>query len=144
VNGLPSWASFSQSSGRISGKPASSDVGVYSNISITVSDGTASDTLGPFSVVVLAQGAATGAVTLQWSAPTTNADGSPLTDLAGYRIYWNINSSTHRNSVSINNPGITTYVVDNLSSGTYEFAATSYNTAGIESQFSNTTTHVIP
>jgi hypothetical protein len=144
VTRLPSWASFSQSSGRISGRADAGDVGVYTDISITVSDGTASDTLGPFSIEVLAQGAATGAVTLHWSAPTMNEDGSPLTDLAGYRIYWRINSVEFRNSVSIDNPGITSYVVDNLSSGTYEFAATSFNTAGIESQFSNTTTHTVP
>ena len=144
VTRLPSWASFSQSNGRISGTASAGDVGVYSDIAITVSDGSASDTLGPFSIEVLAQGAATGAVTLYWSAPTTNEDGTPLTDLAGYRIYWQINSGGFRSSVSIGNPGITSYVVENLAPGTYEFAATSYNSAGIESEFSNTTTRTVP
>ena len=38
---------------------------------------------------MLAGGAAAEAATLPltWNAPTTNADGTPLTDLAGYRIY---------------------------------------------------------
>jgi hypothetical protein len=30
--------------------------------------------------------------TLTWDAPTTNADGTPLTDLAGYRIYYGTTS----------------------------------------------------
>jgi hypothetical protein len=28
-----------------------------------------------------------GSLTVSWTAPTTNADGTPLTDLAGYRVY---------------------------------------------------------
>ena len=32
-------------------------------------------------------------VTLQWRAPDTNSDGSDLTDLAGYRIYYGLNKN---------------------------------------------------
>ncbi len=39
------------------------------------------------SIVVGALNAEAASVTLAWTEPTTNADGTPLTDLAGYRVY---------------------------------------------------------
>jgi hypothetical protein len=38
-------------------------------------------------VFLLLSGAHAGYLDLTWNAPTTNADGSPLTDLANYRVY---------------------------------------------------------
>ncbi len=54
ISGKPAWASFSSSTGRLSGSPSSSRVGSYPNIVITVSDGKASAPLGPFSIEVRA------------------------------------------------------------------------------------------
>ena len=48
----PSWASFSTSNGTLSGTPGTSDAGSYENIRISVSDGSASATLGAFSITV--------------------------------------------------------------------------------------------
>jgi hypothetical protein len=52
ITGRPSWASFSSSTGRLSGTPSSSHVGTYSNIVISVSDGTDTAQLPAFSVTV--------------------------------------------------------------------------------------------
>lgn len=52
VANKPSWASFSSSTGRLSGTPASTNVGTFANITITVSDGTLSATLPAFSITV--------------------------------------------------------------------------------------------
>ncbi len=142
VAGLPSWADFDTATGALSGTPAAGDEGLWSGISITVSDGTDSATLGPFSIDVSA--ASLGSATLTWVAPTQNEDGSPLTDLAGYRIYWGTTPGSYPNSVTINNSSISTYVVENLAPGTYEFVATSFNSAGVESAMSNPATKVIP
>jgi hypothetical protein len=87
---------------------------------------------------------ALGSATLDWTAPTQNEDGSDLTDLAGYKLYWGTTPGSYPNSATIDNPSVTTYVVDNLSPGTYEFVATSYNTAGVESRYSGAATKVIP
>jgi len=38
--------------------------------------------------------------------------------------------------VSISNPSLSRYVLDSLSSGTYYFAITAYNTQGVESPLS--------
>ena len=139
---LPGWASFDTATGRISGTPQAGDVGVYGNIRITVSDGAASAELGPFSIEVMA--VALGSVTLTWTPPTQNTDGSPLTDLVGYRIYWGNGGGVYPQSVTINNPGVSSYVVENLPPGDYEFVATALNSAGVESGFSNTATRTVP
>ena len=144
VAGLPAWASFDTTDGRIGGTPADGDVGVYTGITITVSDGALDADLGPFSIEVLAAQTGTGTATLSWTAPTQNEDGTPLTDLAGYKLYWGTTPGNYPNSVTIDNPGLTTFVVENLVSGTYEFVATAFNTSGVESQFSNTATKTVP
>ena len=141
VSGLPGWARFDTSTGRISGAPSDADVGTYSGIRITVSDGGASATLGPFSITVNA--ISLGSVTLSWTPPTQNEDGTTLTDLAGYKIYWGTSAGSYPNSVTINNSGIASYVVDNLVPGTYEFVATSFNVAGVESVYSNVAVKVV-
>ena len=94
----------------------------------------ASNSLRAFSVTV--SQAALGNVTLNWVAPTQNSDGSPLTDLVGYKIYYGTSSRTYDHEIQIDNPGTTTYVVDNLVPNTYYFAATSLNSSGIESDYS--------
>lgn len=39
--------------------------------------------------------------TLSWAAPTTNADGTPLTDLAGYRVAWGPVPGVPSDSISL-------------------------------------------
>ena len=78
-----------------------------------------------------------GAVTLTWQPPTANADGSPLLDLSGYTIYVGTSSNAYEyREIRLDNPGLTAYVVNNLEPGTYYFAATAFNSSGIESSFS--------
>ena len=134
ITNKPNWASFNTSTGRLSGQPTLGNVGIVGNIVISVSDGTASRSLPAFSITV--SQTALGNITLNWVAPTQNADGSPLMDLAGYKIYYVTNSRSYDHEIRIDSPGITTYVVDNLVPNTYFFAATSFNSSGIESTYS--------
>ena len=67
--------------------------------------------------------AATGTVTLSWTAPLENEDGTALTDLSAYTIYYGQESGDYDRTVSIDNPGMTTYVVENLTAGTWYFVA---------------------
>ncbi|HXV74906.1 MAG TPA: putative Ig domain-containing protein, partial [Candidatus Polarisedimenticolaceae bacterium] len=48
----PPWASFSASTGRLTGTPSATDLGEHADISIQVSDGRLTSTLGPFYIVV--------------------------------------------------------------------------------------------
>jgi hypothetical protein len=52
VSNLPAWASFDATSGTLAGTPASSDAGLYSNIVISVTDGTDTASLAAFSINV--------------------------------------------------------------------------------------------
>jgi hypothetical protein len=65
----PVWASFSSTSGRLSGTPAASNVGMYANIVISVSDGRASTSLPAFAVNV--QAPANRAPTINGTPPTS-------------------------------------------------------------------------
>jgi hypothetical protein len=74
-------------------------------------------------------------VTLTWDAPTTNVDGTPLTDLAGYKIYYGKLSGKYTNVIDVGN--VITYKVEDLQSGTYYFAVTAYDTSANEGDYSN-------
>jgi len=75
-------------------------------------------------------------ITFSWEPPTQNSDGSPISNLAGYKIHYGTNSSDYTQTVAVANAGLTRYVVDNLPSGTYYFAITAYNAQGLESPMS--------
>jgi hypothetical protein len=131
VDNAPPWASFDLATGKLQGTPKSSDVGTYANVKITVTDGADDAELSAFSITV--QDVAPGSVELSWEAPTQNEDGSPLTDLAGYKVYWGTTPGEYPNSITIDNPSVMTYLVDNLAPNTYYFVATAFNTEGAES-----------
>lgn len=135
VANLPPWAAFNSSTGQLTGTPTVANVGTYNNITVSVSDGSATASLGAFSIQVV--GTATGSATLNWSPPTQNTDGSPLNDLAGYKVYWGTQQGNYANSVTIANPGIATYVVSQLTPARWYFAVTAYSSSGVESGHSN-------
>jgi hypothetical protein len=72
-------------------------------------------------------------VNLQWEAPTQNSDGTPLVDLKGYKIHYGTESQNYTGEISVDNPTVTTYLVDSLGAGKYYFAVTAYNKSGTES-----------
>ncbi len=73
-----------------------------------------------------------GSATLRWSAPTQNADGSPVTALAGYHVHYGT-SPTSTNTIDIKGAAVTTYTIGNLAPGTYYFSVSAYNAQGAES-----------
>ena len=98
-----------------------------------------------FSLVSLYYGSEVyaGQATLSWVAPSTNEDGTPLTDLAGYKIYYGTASGIYTQNVDTGN--VTTYTFNSLSDGqTYYFVATAYNLARFESSYSNEISKIIP
>jgi hypothetical protein len=81
---------------------------------------------------------ATDNVTLSWSAPTENTNGSALTNLAGYIIYYGTSASAMTQTIDINTVGMLTYVVGDLSAGSWYFQIVAVNSAGVESSPSAT------
>jgi len=141
IENMPVWASFDTGTGELTGQPTLGNIGTYSDILISVDDGQASASLPRFSISVDQVG--TLSTMLSWTPPTENEDGTPLIDLDGYRIYWGATQGNYPNSVTIDNEGLSSYVVDNLVPGTYVFVATSFNVAGVESVYSNPATKVL-
>jgi len=78
-------------------------------------------------------------VSVAWTFATQNIDGTPLTDLAGAKVYWGTASSnyTHVADVPGGQPGGPgSYTISNLTAGvTYYVNGTAYNTEGLESDF---------
>lgn len=76
--------------------------------------------------------------TLTWTAPTENTDGTPLTDLTGFKLKYGMSQGgPYDNVVDIPDPNETTHVVSPLAGGNWFFVATAYNAIGTESDVSN-------
>ncbi len=190
IENKPAWASFSLTTGQLSGTPSSADTGDYPGIQITATDGTSSATLPPFTIHVrpsnalvasngstgstgsgtgstssATSGASTGGtssntstgststgstsgsgssgttgsstsgdtISVSWLAPTENTDGSALTNLAGYTIYYGSSASAMTQKVSINTVGELSYVLSNLTPGTWYLEVVAINSAGVQS-----------
>ena len=79
---------------------------------------------------------ATGSLSLSWTAPTTRADGTPisLSDIDGYRIYYGTSKGSHPNQVNITSGSVTSKTIGNLASGKkYYLVMTTYDNSGRES-----------
>jgi len=57
---------------------------------------------------------ATGPITATWTPPTTNTDGSPLTNLTGYKIAYNANANVDPPAtlITLTNPALTSTVFE--------------------------------
>jgi hypothetical protein len=138
IASMPAWAKFSTVTGALTGTPTSVQVGAYPNIAISVSNGTASASLATFSITVGA-----GSASLSWTAPTENTNGTPLTNLAGYTISYGTSASALTQTIQVASATTTSYVVGNLTAGTYYFAVEAYTTAGADSAESPTATKAV-
>lgn len=143
ITNKPAWATFSSSTGKLSGTPAAAQAGVSSNIVIAVSDGQATTSLPAFSITVTVSQPANGSATLSWTPPTQNTDGSTLANLAGYRIAYGTSSAALTQTIQVANASMATYVVTSLAPGTWFFAVRAYSSSGAESANSNTASKTI-
>lgn len=86
-------------------------------------------------------GGGSNTLMLSWTAPTTNEDGTPLEDLAGYRLYYGTQSGQYSQVVTVGS--FTTAEISDLPAGTYYVTVTAYDIYGNESDFSNEINHTI-
>jgi hypothetical protein len=139
IQGKPAWATFNTATGALSGTPAVANEGTTGAITITGSNGSSSASIGPFTIAVNAPSSApaTGSATLTWTVPTQNTDGSPITDLAGYHIYYGTTVGSWTSTITVLDATETSYVVSGLAAGTYYFTIVAFNSAGEDSSQSN-------
>lgn len=147
VYNKPSWAAFNATTGKLSGTPTAANVGTYRWIQIAAVDAKGTGWLPSYTLTVSGSTStpppSNGTVTVSWTPPTQNTDGSTLTNLAGYHIYYGTSQTNLNNVVNITNPGLAAYVVSNLSATTYYFSMTSINSSGEESARSAVVSHLV-
>jgi hypothetical protein len=140
IANAPSWATFNTSTGQLSGTPGASNVGTTSGIVISVADGTASASLASFSITVTSTATTqsnTGSAKVTWVAPTENSNGTALTNLAGYYVYYGTDSSDLTQSIKVASPSTLSYQVTGLTTGmTWYFAVAAYSSSGQMSSLS--------
>lgn len=146
IKNKPSWATLNAQTGALTGYPYASNVGTFAGIVITASDGVSSASLPAFSITVEkpgSSGTTNGTATVNWQPPTQNTNGTVITNLAGYTIEYGTNKSNLTSSVKVANPGLTSYVIENLAAGTYYFGVIAYNSAGQTSSLSGVVSKTI-
>jgi hypothetical protein len=143
IQNKPAWATFNGSTGRLSGTPTTTSAGVYPAIVISVTDTKDTVSLPAFSITVTAP-TTNGSATLSWTPPTQNTDGTPINNLAGFRIQYGTSANALTQTIAVNNPGLATYVVSGLSSGNWFFSVRAYDGGGAESANSNVVSTTIP
>lgn len=104
---------------------------------ITIRAADQNDNVATTRIVVNRDSGEKGSATLSWTAPTQREDGTTLNDLQGFRIHYGRMSEVYDYQIDVDNPGIATYVVENLSPGDWYFSVTAYDRNGTESTLSN-------
>jgi hypothetical protein len=149
ISNAPAWATFNAATGQLSGSPKVTDTGMTTNIVITAADGTATASLPAFAITVTGTAGTptptSGTATVSWVAPTENSDGTALTNLAGYIVYYGNSASTlsQEQSIEVANPAALNYTITGLGSGTWYFAVISYTTSGEQSALSTISSKTI-
>ena len=102
-----------------------------------------SASLPAYAITVSSGSTSDGSATLSWTPPTQNTNGTALTNLAGYRIYYGNSAGAMTRTVQVANPSLSRYVVENLGAATWYFTVRAYTTGGAESSSSNTATKTV-
>lgn len=136
IQNKPGWATFDTSTGTLYGTPTDANVGNYGNILISVSDGAATSSLPAFTISVALP--VTRTATLNWTPPTQNMDGTPITNLAGYKVMYGSSPGQYSQALNVPVASMNSVVIEALEAGrTWYFSVKAVNTSGIESDFSN-------
>jgi len=83
------------------------------------------------------EGGGGSSLTLAWDEPETNADGTPLADLAGYVVYYGVEPDFYfypEKIIGKQEVKETSINIRNLYPGTYYFVVTAYDKYGNESE----------
>ncbi len=137
----PSWATFSTSTGQLTGTPTAANIGTYSNVTIRVTDGIAQVSLAPFTLVVQAanqspvisgtpSSSATVGQAYSFTPTASDPDGQTLTFSVTNRPTWATFSSTTgrlSGTPTAANVGSYTGIVISVSDGTASASLPSFS-----------------
>ena len=71
-----------------------------------------------------------GSALLSWQPPVEREDGTPLTELAGYRIEYGMDPDVLDSDTTLDNPGLTSYRVEDLTEGAWYFVVRAFDAEG--------------
>jgi hypothetical protein len=86
---------------------------------------------------------ALGQAVLSWNPPLQNTDGSMLTDLTGFNIYYGKDPNNPTYMLQLDWNQTVRHVIYDLDPGTWYFTVRAYNSAGVESDYSPTVSKTI-
>ena len=88
----------------------------------------------------------TGSITLQWTAPVTRADGTPLSlaDIDGYRIFYGDSAGNYPNRLEVPDGTAQSATITDIPVGTYYIVMTTYDVGGRESAYSSMVAKTAP
>jgi hypothetical protein len=140
VDNRPPWVTFNTATGRLAGTPT--EPSVRSELRIRVQDGRGGEAMLQFpKLTILAP--ASGSATVSWPVPVASCDGSPLTDLAKYRIVYGTSPTTLSRTVDVP-PNVNRHEITQLSPGAWYFAVKALNSAGADCGLSPIVSKAIP
>ena len=99
---------------------------------------------GTINMQAVALSTAGSSATLTWQPPVLNTDGTALTDLSAFKVYWGSKQGTYPYSARIASSSARSHTVTGLGTGTWYFVVTALNTSGVESQRSNVWHKTVP
>jgi hypothetical protein len=79
----------------------------------------------------------TGSAVVSWVAPTANTNGTPLTNLAGFAVYYGTSSTSLTQSITVNNMAARSATISPLAPGTWYFKVRAINSSQVQSNDSN-------
>ncbi len=83
--------------------------------------------------VTVVDAAGSETATLSWNAPTSNVNGTPVTPLKGYTIYYGTSEGAMTQSLVVSGAAATSAEITGLGSGTWYFAVAADATDGTQS-----------
>ncbi|NMP14794.1 putative Ig domain-containing protein [Thalassotalea sp. Y01] len=143
IANMPQWATFDSATGTLAGTPGNADVGTYTGITISVSDGTDSSSLSPFNITVNDIFALQGSATLEVTVDETNVFTPTLVDHVDADFSFSIDGAPEWSGFSFDSTTGEISVnasADNV--GTYSVTITASN--GVNSSSHNLIITVIP
>ena len=76
-------------------------------------------------------------VVLEWSAPKFNTKSEAITNIAGYKIYYDTQPGVYKLKKTITGSQSLSIVITELENTVYYFSITAFNTVGIDSDYSD-------
>jgi hypothetical protein len=74
-----------------------------------------------------------GSVTISWTAPTSNTNGTPISSLSGYHIFYGTSASALTQSIEVSGAATLSYEISDLTAGRWYFAVAADASDGTQS-----------